>query len=93
VNNGRYSCLLSGLFSVGLFENTAVGFKWKDGHTPLVLDCVKGHECLWNTKSEHRRSNTASKNALRETARAEFSGTKYRERKIENQNNRYRVCR
>lgn len=44
-----------------------MGLKWKDVHTPLVLDFVKGHECLRNTKSEHCRSNTASKNALRET--------------------------
>jgi len=44
-----------------------VGFKWKNGHTPLVLDFVKGREWLCNTKSEHCRNNTASKNAPRET--------------------------
>jgi hypothetical protein len=34
----------------------------------LVLDCGKDLECLWNTKCEHCRSNTARHNGLQEIA-------------------------
>lgn len=41
--------------------------KWKDDHAPLVLDLMISHECLCNTKSEHRRKKTAGDNAQHET--------------------------
>jgi len=41
-----------------------MGFKWKDDHTPLVLDFIKYCECLCNTKSEHYRNKTVCETAL-----------------------------
>jgi hypothetical protein len=40
-----------------------VDFKWKDDHVPLLVDCMKGRECL-NPKYEHCRNKAACENAL-----------------------------
>jgi len=40
-------------------------FKSKDDRPPLILDFMKGRECLWNMKSEYTNT-IAGKNALQE---------------------------
>jgi hypothetical protein len=43
-----------------------VDFKWKDDLAPLVVECMKGRECLKNPKYEHRRNKAACGNALQD---------------------------
>lgn len=41
-------------------------FKWKEDHTPLILNLIKDRQCLWNTKIEEYKSKTARERALKE---------------------------
>jgi hypothetical protein len=66
VNNGSFSCSPSGLFFCCVWKYSTLGFKWKDGHTPCVLDFMKECECSWNRKSEYSRNKTTYENALHE---------------------------
>ena len=43
--------------------------KWRDEHTPLVLDLLRNQECLWNVKSENYRNRNIRDNALEETVK------------------------
>jgi hypothetical protein len=59
--------------------------KWID--TRSVPDFIKGHEYLWSTRSENYGSKELVKMHRRKLLGAEFSGTRRRERTMENQNN------
>lgn len=57
-------------YSVVLFgNNKQTVLKRKDDHTPLLLDFMKNHDCLWNTEFEHCRKKTDRANALQKIVR------------------------
>jgi hypothetical protein len=41
-------------------------FKWKDGHTQMVLDLLINQECLWDVKAENYRNRNIRDKALEE---------------------------
>lgn len=46
------------------FYSSGMVFKWRDEHTPKILDLLRNRECLWNNKCSDYKNKDARDDAL-----------------------------